>query len=818
MAAAWMRVRAELRARWVAWLAVALVAGVGAGVVVALMAGARRTETAYPRFVRAEHASDVLVAGKSSFGLIGSVDLDRVERLPQVATTARASVSLFFAGRLGDGREIGPADVFPVAAADSRLGTAVERWKMLAGRRADPARADEATASFVLADRLHLRVGDTVRLRFVLASSFPRVAALLLAQFGARLAAAPGSDATSIDALADGPDVTVRIVGIEASPAEFPPLGTDLSPALHLTPDWYRLYSDQVVSSPLSYVRLHRGGELPAFARAIERLAPGQPVGFIASRPNQSAKVQRTIDLEATALRLLAALTFFALLFVIGQTLLRQAYVERGDDGVLRALGMQRRELVLVGVARATFVAVVAGVVAVVVAVLASPLMPIGLARTAELHRGFDVDTLVVGIGFAATVAGVVVIGALAALRSTQPARVSAARERTPWIARMLSSRRVPPTSSVGVRFALDSGRGPTAVPVWTGILGVALSIVLLTGAWSFRASLRHLVDSPQLYGWNWDAKTGAPALPDVGGVLIPVFQRDPGVRGVSAGTVVQVQIGADRVDALALDQERGLVVPTILEGRRPRTPAEIALGTRSLDRLGRSVGDTVTVVLGNRSERLRIVGRAVFPEFGDAGELGTGALVTYGGIQRLLPDAHRNIFLLRFAPGTDRSAEFARLRTALAPVPTRTSGRPPDLEDLANLASLPAVLAVVLAGLGAATLAHTLVTSVRRRRRDLAVLKTLGFVRRQVSFVVAWQTTTLVVLALAIGVPLGAALGRWAWTAYADDLGAVASAQVPALPILLAVPVALLFANAVAAVPAWLAARTRPATIFHAE
>jgi predicted lysophospholipase L1 biosynthesis ABC-type transport system permease subunit len=214
----------------------------------------------------------------------------------------------------------------------------------------------------------------------------------------------------------------------------------------------------------------------------------------------------------------------------------------------------------------------------------------------------------------------------------------------------------------------------------------------------------------------------------------------------------------------------------------------------------------------------MRVVGRAVFPEFGDAGELGTGALVTYAGMQRLLPDAHRNLFLLRFAPGENHPAEFARLRAALAPVPTRTSGRPPDLEDLANLASLPAVLAIVLASLGAATLAHTLVTSVRRRRRDLAVLKTLGFVRRQVSFVVACQTTTLVVLALAIGVPLGASLGRLAWTTYADDLGAVVRPQVPPLPILLAVPVALLFANAVAAVPAWLAARTRPATIFHAE
>jgi ABC-type lipoprotein release transport system permease subunit len=818
MPAAWMRVRAELRTRWVAWLAIALVAGVGSGIVVGLMAGARRTESAYPRFVRAEHTSDVLVAGRSSFGLIGSVDLAQVERLPQVASTARGSVSLFFAGMLSDGRDIGPADVFPVAAADTRLGDAVEKWKMLAGRRADPTKAMEATASFVLAQRLHLHVGDTMRLRFVLANSFPRVAVLLLSQFGARLAAAPGSDATSIQALADGPDVTVQIVGIEASPAEFPPLGADLSPALHLTPAWYRLYSGEVVSSPLDYVRLHHAGDLPAFARALERLAPGQPVGFIASRPNQSAKVQRTIDLEATALRLLAALTFVALVFIVGQTLLRQAYVERRDDTALRALGMERLQLVLVGIARAVVIAVAAGVVAVVVAVVASPLMPIGLARTAELHHGIDVDVLVIGLGFAATVFGIAAIGALAAWRATQPVRSSSAPGRTPWIARVLAGRPLRPSTSVGIRFALDPGRGPTAVPVWTGILGVALAVVMLTGAWTFRTSLRHLVATPALYGWNWDAKTGAPALPDIGGVLVPAFEQNPGIRAFSAGTVVQVQIGGGRVDALALDQERGTVGPTLLEGRRPRTPGEVALGTNTLDGLGRSVGDDVTVVLGSRSERMHVVGRAVFPEYGDAGELGTGALVTYKGIQRLLPDAHRNVFLLRFAPSANRGAEFARLRAALAPVPTRTSGRPPDLEDLANLASLPAVLTVVLAALGAATLVHTLVTSVRRRRRDLAVLKTLGFRRRQVSFVVAWQTTTLVVLALAIGVPLGTAVGRWAWTAYSDHLGAVASSQVPPLPILLAVPIALLFANAVAAVPAWLAARTRPAAIFHTE
>jgi hypothetical protein len=712
MAAAWMRVRSGVRARWVSWLAVAVVAGIGSGVVIGLMAGARRTESAYRRFVHAQHAIDVLIAGKSSFGLIGSVDLDQVAKLPEVASTARANASLFFAGRLDDGRPIGPADVFPVAPVDTRLGNAIEGWKMLHGRRANPARAGEATASFVLADRLHLHVGSKIRLRFPLASSFPRVAALLLSQFGARLEAAPGAEASSIDALADGPDVTVKIVGIEASPAEFPPLGTDLSPALHLTPAWNRLYTDKVVASPLSYVRLKHADQLPAFALAIEQLVPGQPVGFITSAPNQSAKVQRTLDLEATALRLIAGLTFVALVFILVQTLLRQAYLERGDDGVLRALGMERAELAFVGVVRAACIGLVAAVVATVVAIGISPLMPIGLARTAELHPGVNVDLLVLGLGFAATLAGVLAVGALAAWRASAPPRVTAVdADRPPWIARAMQRTRVPPTTAVGVQFALDPGRGTTAVPVWTGLLGVALSVVLLTGAWSFRSSLRHLVNTPHLYGWNWDAKTGAPALPDIGGVLIPAFERDRDITDLSAGTVVQVQIQHERVDALALDQQHGTVTPTLLEGRLAHNAHEIVLGTRTMDHLGRSVGDDVTVVEGTVTSRMHVVGRAVFPEYGDAGELGTGALMTYRGMQNLLPTARRNVFLLRFAPGVDRNAFFARLRSALAPVPTRTSGRPPDLEDLANIAGLPALLAAVLAALGAATLAHTLVT-----------------------------------------------------------------------------------------------------------
>ena len=156
----------------------------------------------------------------------------------------------------------------------------------------------------MLADRLHLEVGSTLRLKFVAASGFEATAAQLLSNFGNRLSGDPGASGTSIDALADGPDVTLRITGIEASPLEFPPLGPDLSPALHLTPEFGRRYGNEIVTNPIMYVQLEKPDLLDAFAKGIERLAEGSPAGFIVSRQLQQPKVETAIRAEAIALRL----------------------------------------------------------------------------------------------------------------------------------------------------------------------------------------------------------------------------------------------------------------------------------------------------------------------------------------------------------------------------------------------------------------------------------------------------------------------------------------------------------------------------------
>jgi ABC-type antimicrobial peptide transport system permease subunit len=110
-----------------------------------------------------------------------------------------------------------------------------------------------------------------------------------------------------------------------------------------------------------------------------------------------------------------------------------------------------------------------------------------------------------------------------------------------------------------------------------------------------------------------------------------------------------------------------------------------------------------------------------------------------------------------------------------------------------------------------AATRAHLLVTSVRARRRDLAILKSIGFARRQVWATIGWQTAVLVGTALAVGIPLGVIGGRAAWRSFATHFGTTAATQVPALPFLAIAVGARVVTASVPAFPARAAARTRP-------
>src|SRR5213083_2798808 len=102
MAAIWIRFRSELRSRWRAWLGLALLLGMAGGAATAAAVGARRTETAYPRFVAENKGFDLFTGGAPE-----SIDVAKalvtLAHLPVVKEWARGD-AVAYAGYLPGGR------------------------------------------------------------------------------------------------------------------------------------------------------------------------------------------------------------------------------------------------------------------------------------------------------------------------------------------------------------------------------------------------------------------------------------------------------------------------------------------------------------------------------------------------------------------------------------------------------------------------------------------------------------------------------------------------------------------------------------------
>jgi ABC-type antimicrobial peptide transport system permease subunit len=143
---------------------------------------------------------------------------------------------------------------------------------------------------------------------------------------------------------------------------------------------------------------------------------------------------------------------------------------------------------------------------------------------------------------------------------------------------------------------------------------------------------------------------------------------------------------------------------------------------------------------------------------------------------------------------------------------------RPAEIVNYRSMGTTPAILGAAL-GAGAITaLGLTLIASVRRRRRDLALLKALGFTKRQLAATVAWQASVAVGIGIVVGVPLGIVLGRFLWDLFAHQIHVVAAPSVPTVSVILVAAGALALANVVAAIPGRIAARTPTAVLLHAE
>ncbi len=800
---------AELRRRWASWLALAVLVALVGGTVLAGVSAARRTSTAFPSFVK-KYGFDAAIF--STFA--------RPPSFAHVEDAHLASTSIAFLNGNGvaGGQLVPSNDLSVLALGTPRRNDGV---KVISGRL--PTGMYDALVGFSMQEQYGLHVGSVIS-----------VPLYTLAQ--RHLVFESNGTPTP-----HGPTIRLHVVGVEASMLDFP--SNSPSYSVYVSDALVRKLDRHVLVAWLQLVRLtHGAADLPRFTYTMNHIPySGLNFIYVESEDAQIAAIEGSIHPQAVGWWLFALLAALAGLALIGQALSRQSFLERETHPALSALGFRPIQLFGLGMARAVAIGAVGALGALGLAFALSPLTPVGEARAAATTSGFLFDTTVFVLGLLAIVATVLALSAYPAFRASQ-VRATTRREDQPAvhgssrIVRALSVAGAPPSVLVGSRHALERGRGRSSVPVATALVGTTVAVAALVATTVFGASLSNLLATPRLYGLGWQIDMGGFSYPQAKAVVDQLV-ADPTVTRVSYGINGKfVDVNGVPVQATIVTAAKGPMIFSLIDGRDPRADREIALGTQTLAAAHAHVGSKVAVsIIGptgkSSTSPFTVVGTMAFPPALSPGGLGIGAVLPLHAVLTSLcptgPSATACISKASQAvesPG-NRSwgmgiavTDNAAGRATAARLDRRFSNDlavlavPTNLVNFGQAVNFPFLLGTTLALFGAATLAHLLFVSVVRRRREMALLKVLGFVRRQVGSAVCWQATTVAAIGIAVGVPTGIALGQFVWRAFATGLGAVPVAVVPVAEVLLVVAGVVVVGNLLALVPALLSARLHPA------
>ncbi len=839
------RFRATLHRRWGGYLTVVLLVGLVGGVAMGAIAGARRTQSAFPKYLATTDASNLQAQiWNLQESLLGPASADlakQLARLPDVQHVASAPAMIVVPLK-PNGK--------PIAAAPAIYGNEVnidgstggmyfhqDRVSVAQGRLADPRRADEMDATAAAAQILGWHVGERVTfgaysLEQVQNNSFNPSAANAVRTF------------------------SVKLVGLIVFSSQVSHDDVDRYPTeVLLTPALTRRLASSA-TLPVYGLRLKHGNEdVARVVRAIVHLVPKGTVYAFHFTSVVTGQVQRASKPEAFALGIFGMIAALAALLIAGLTISRRLWADGEDLDVLRALGASDTAVTLDATLGLLGSVILGSLAALGVAVLLSPLAPLGPVRQVEPSSGFAFDWTVLGFGVALIIGGLGVL--TLALATRQAARRSARRqepvEHRSKIVSAATRAGLSTAALVGLRFSLQRGHGRTSVPVRSVMVGAVLAVVVVVTTATFGSSLGTLNSHPALYGWNWNdaLSTGAGgSVPPIAGRLL---NHDPDVAAWAGFSFGDVQIDGQTEPELDGSTHAALG-PPILSGHGLDAANQIVVGAETLAALHKKVGDTVYFSYGSKKNApiyipptpLKIVGTATFPAIGTSGtdhvSMGNGVLFAsnFGpaAFQKAIsnPDPNLNgpaIEVVRFRSGVSPAAGRASLQKiaraankVLIADPRSGAGgvfvvgvqRPAEMIAYQSTGATPAILAAGL-GVGAVVaLGLALASSVRRRRRDLALLRALGFTQRQLATAVAWQASATAVVGIVVGVPVGIVLGRWLWILFAREIYAVPDPSVPVLQLLFIVLGALVLANLVAAIPGRIASRTSTALVLRAE
>lgn len=767
--------RVELRRAWRTLVVLGIIAGLAGGIVVAALALGRRTQTAPDRLRAAVQMDDarVVVFGDQTLGR-------RIAQLPMVeqSWTAQSLVAqvegqdVTYAG-LSSGPPPPPGLFHPV---------------VVEGR--SPVEVTEVAVVEELAEQYGLTVGQTLRMTLLTPAE--------VAQFDTGFGEP------------DGPRLALTVTGILRMPVAQGVAGMIASPRLAFA---YERYS----VGPTVLMRLRPGTEAE-LSTALDRLSKEAVLPAEAEEfgPLQPVFPARTADPKVRTAQqvLVAGLGVFVLvaglagLITTAQSLSRHHAAGAGEQRVEAAMGLTAPERVLARVLPALLGGVVAAGVAACAALGAAGLNPMGGLHRYEPHPGWAPNVALIALG--ALLVGLTFV-ASAAVATWRAGRTGGPGSRRAFVLpTVVAARLRRPWLLAGTTFAVSRGRGRSAVPVRATAIGAVLGLAGVVAAATFSAGLHRLGAEPQRYGWAADF-----TVVDAKPIDLPNVALDPRVIDLDWVAQTAVRIDGDFVPAYAPTAIKGAVPWTVLEGRMPTADDEVAIGPALAERLRVHPGDTVTIPDPKGApHRRRVVGTVLSPVDGSQMTLGASVVMTTLGLAPVQQSPPITSMLVRTAPGSaDGLRQVLARRFEVIP-----AAPPTEVRQVLDLGRLPDVLALFLAAVAAAALAHGLVLTSRRRAHDIGVLRALGFTRRQVAASVLTMSGVTAAVGLVVGIPLGLAIGRLVWHQVAVAIPVAGDVAMPWSVLLGMWPVVLAAAAALALLPARHSAAVRPAGVLRTE
>jgi cell division protein FtsX len=802
----WLRL--ELRRRWLSLAVLALLVAVSTATVLTATAGARRGSTAMDRLqVQTLPATVAVLANQPGF------NWNKVQALPEVAAITKFPVAFNYVP------ECCPDASTDFAMMDRSYGTTIERPLIISGRMFNPARADEVVVTPQFLATYHKRLGDTLILDLPTAKQTDQ-----------------GYDGST--GPPRGPRVQARIVGVGNNTWDtVNGDGPGQHGAIISSPGLYAHYpasftGDNGQAYINALIRLKGGAAaIPAFRADLARVSGRSDIDVFGVRAHWVDPIRRLVEYESACVLAFGLAALVAAVFLVGQSVARYTSATMADLQVLQAVGMTSRQVVMAAAAAPFLAAAIGGAVGVAGAIVASRWTPIGAASYYEPHPGIHADWQVLGAGWGLALV-LVTAGAAGAAALTLAAQRRKAVARRSGVAAAAASAGLPVPVVIGSRFALEPGRGRTAVPVRSALVGVIAGVLGVLAAFTFSAGVSDAAANPARFGQTWQLDTflgegGQEFSPAIGQVLRAVA-ADRDVTGVDDALVGAAQSGQVSVESFTYAPVAGKKVNVVLtEGRMPSSDSEIVLGPITAKAMHAAVGSTIRLAGGPVRRTVTVTGIGFVPT-GPHNNWDDGAWLTPAGFDRIFHGAKIafkfHVALVSLRPGTDAAAAVKRLTATAASIKGgqgisfEVTAPPPLLAGIKDISVLPLALSAFLALLAVVAVGHALSIAVRRRRHELAVLRALGMTRGQSRLVIVTQATLLAVIGLAFGIPLGVALGRILWRAAAGMTPIAYHPPAALWALVLIAPLALLVANLLGTWPGHRAARLRTGEILRTE